>query len=238
MSTVSTSQPRLSWVEGRAELAAVVAHDLLDPLTTVTGFLRVLDGRHGPELSPGARELLQAALEGAAEMARRVEAILAQARLGSVVPRVATVDLPEALAAACARLAAAVAGSGAQVECEAGVTVPMDPELCGRLLEQLVSNGIKFARPGRRPRIRVSSRALGEACELRVSDAGVGVPPDMVDRVFEMFVRAAPGGRPGSGIGLAQCRAITEAHGGRIWIEPNETGGTTVVVFLPAGVLP
>jgi signal transduction histidine kinase len=216
------------------ELVAVVAHDLLEPLSTVTGFLHLLEGQHGAGLAPEGRDLLAWALRGTAEMAERIKALLDQARLGAVEPAVEPVELTEAVARAGAALSGSINRTGALIEVVEGSDhIPADPVLLDRVLLQLLSNAVKFHRPGRRPRVKVEAIDRGPSTDLVVSDNGVGVDASQRERVFDLFARADPD-RPGFGVGLAQCRSVAELHGGGIRIEDSAMGGTTVVMTFPA----
>ena len=234
---LSTPQPPASSEppERKAgELVAVVAHDLLEPLSTVTGFLRLLERRHGEEMSPDARELLEWALQGTGEMVERIEAVLDQARLGASEPAIESIDLAGAVARAATALSGSITKTDAIVEVVDGSAhIDADPVLFDRVLRQLLSNAIKFRKTGERPHVRIASVPRGSTTELVVSDNGVGVDPSYRERVFDMFVRA-DSGRPGFGIGLAQCRAVAELHGGTIRIEDSELGGAAVIVAFTA----
>ena len=221
--------------EGKAgELVAVVAHDLLEPLSTVTGFLHLLERRHGSELTPDGRELLEWALRGTAEMAERIEAMLDQARLGAAEPVVECIDLAPAVRRACRALSGSIAKTDARIEVvEGSDDIDADPVLFDRVLRQLLSNAVKFRRPGLAPHVRVQAIRRGASTELVVSDNGIGIEPSHRERVFDMFVRA-DSDRPGYGIGLAQCRSVAELHGGGIRIEDSELGGAAVVVTFTA----
>jgi signal transduction histidine kinase len=101
------------------------------------------------------------------------------------------------------------------------------------LLDNLVSNAIKFTPEGGRVDVRVL--AAGEAAVLEVSDTGIGLGGD-TERVFERFFRTSGAEArhvPGTGLGLFIARAITEAHGGRISASNREHGGATFRIELP-----
>jgi signal transduction histidine kinase len=204
-----------------------MAHDLLEPLSSVTGFLRLLQRRHRAELSTDAKELLDWALRGAKEMGERVEAVLDQARLGATEPAIGPIDLAAAVERATDTLAGSITGADAVIELAEADELDADPVLFDRVLRQLLSNAIKFNRPDARPRVRISATRSGGTSELTVADNGVGIQPEYRERVLDMFVRADTE-RPGFGIGLAECRAIAELHGGTIRIETSDLGGAAV----------
>ena len=87
--------------------------------------------------------------------------------------------------------------------------------------------------------VRVSARAAGNRWEISVTDNGIGIAPEFVDKVFVIFQRLHPkDAYPGTGIGLAIAKKIVEYHGGQIWIDTGYTEGTRVVFTLPAPVPP
>ena len=105
-----------------------------------------------------------------------------------------------------------------------------------QVLDNLVSNGLKFTPSGGRVEVRLS--AQDGAAILEVEDTGLGIPVDEQERLFERFFRssnATENAIPGTGLGLTITKAIVERHGGRIEVESAEDAGTTVRVSLPLG---
>jgi signal transduction histidine kinase len=105
-----------------------------------------------------------------------------------------------------------------------------------QVLDNLVSNGLKFTPSGGRVEVRLS--AQDGAALLEVQDTGVGIPMDEQEHLFERFFRssnATENAIPGTGLGLTITKAIVERHGGRIEVESAENAGTTVRVRLPLG---
>jgi hypothetical protein len=105
-----------------------------------------------------------------------------------------------------------------------------------QVLDNLVSNGLKFTESGGRVEVRL--RAENGTAVLEVEDDGVGIPTDEQEHLFERFFRsstATMNAIPGTGLGLTITKAIVERHGGQIEIESAENAGTTVRVQLPLG---
>jgi len=99
------------------------------------------------------------------------------------------------------------------------------------LLQNLVANAVKF-RGAQAPRIEVSAVDGADGCIVTVRDNGIGVDPGHAGRIFGMFARGR-GDTEGTGIGLAICRRVVEAHGGHIWVEPAAGGGSAFCFTLP-----
>jgi two-component system, chemotaxis family, sensor kinase Cph1 len=102
-----------------------------------------------------------------------------------------------------------------------------------QLLQNLIGNAVKYRGP-EPPMIRISATQVQGECQVRVSDNGIGIAADQHERVFEIFRRLhTQKAYPGTGIGLAVCRRVVTRHGGRIWIEPGASQGSTFVFSLP-----
>jgi signal transduction histidine kinase len=107
----------------------------------------------------------------------------------------------------------------------------------GQLLANLVSNAIKYSPAGGEVRVALDCIG-GEAC-VRVSDQGIGMSPDQIERLFQPFTRLYRGQEiHGLGLGLYISKAIAEAHGGRIWVESRPGQGSTFTVTLPLPTAP
>jgi signal transduction histidine kinase len=102
------------------------------------------------------------------------------------------------------------------------------------LFQNLIGNSVKYRSPDRPLAVDIGAERCSDGWQFSVSDNGAGLESDEAMRVFTMFYRgSSASGRPGSGIGLAICKKVVEGHGGRIWAEPRDDGGTVVHFTLP-----
>jgi NtrC-family two-component system sensor histidine kinase KinB len=119
------------------------------------------------------------------------------------------------------------------VESDVPPTLPAawaDADLAGRVLQNLISNAVKFTPAG--GVIRVTARVeKNDKLLISIGDTGSGIPPDIQNRLFQKFVRGRQVGR-GSGLGLAFCKLALEAHGERIWVDSTSERGTTITFSL------
>ena len=217
--------------ERLAAFAGQMSHDLKNPLTAVTMSLEMaLDEAGEVEEADMLVSLLDRAVRGAVRMQGMINDLLAFARGGSPA-EVSQVDL-DALVRDVLEDLAPVVGSTA-VEAGDLPTVPGDPVQLRAVVQNLVANALKFTRPDVEPRVCVTAERVDRHWRVQVTDNGPGVPEDKQEDVFEPFTRIDKS-VPGTGIGLATCRRIVEAHGGRIGMTTPPGGGTTVWFLLPA----
>jgi PAS domain S-box-containing protein len=210
--------------------ASVVSHDLRQSLTAVCGFLALLDSRHGTDMDEGAHYLLESAREGGERMRALVDDLLAYARVGHSERRPEPVDAADLVS----RLAP-TAAPGARLEVGQLPVVLARPREFEQLLANLLGNAAKFVAPGVRPEIRVRAERERGAWRFEVADNGIGIAPPLAERIFGMFQRLQRGeDYPGTGIGLAICKKIVDAAGGRIWVEPGRAGGSVFAFTWPA----
>jgi signal transduction histidine kinase len=220
-----------------ADLAAFtgrVAHDLRNPIAATRGFLTLARGPFGAELSGRARECVEMAAAATERMAALVDDLLAFAAVGAESRRV-PVDVAEVAAAVVQDLGPLLESTEGSVRIGPLPRLESDPTLLRQLLQNLVSNGLKYNQPGVPPVVTVSGELYDGGWRVCVSDNGRGIPEQDRAGAFELFVRL-PGGRDvgGNGIGLATCARIADALGGRITLSDVPGGGTTAT--LQAGV--
>jgi signal transduction histidine kinase len=206
--------------------AHAVAHDLSEPISAMNAIVALLERRVGEPPDPRALELLRETITRARQL---IDGVLDYARAGEIQRD--QVSLRRLLDDVTADLRPRLQESRAVVEVGELPDVRGDAGLLRRVLQNLVANAVKF-RGDAPPRIEVEGHAGAHDWVVTVRDHGVGVAPEDRDRIFGMFARADRE-RTGNGIGLAVCRRVVEAHGGRIWVDPANGGGSAFRFTLP-----
>lgn len=213
--------------------AKVAAHDLREPLMAMGLFAAQLEKRLDRGREETNERLVELLRRTDARAMALVDGILEYARHGTVVERAEEVELGTLAAEVADSLAAALDRAGGTVQVGSLPTVKGDRAQLGRLLQNLLANSLKF-RSSEPPRVSISAEEVDGFWIVDVRDNGVGIPEELGDDAFTMFRRAHGDDVEGSGIGLAVCRKIVEAHGGAIAAQRADGGGTIMRFSLPA----
>lgn len=227
----------------RNSLLSAISHDLRTPLTALVGLADTLCLTAPPLAAPQA-EIASAIRASALRMNALVGNVLDMARLesGAVRLRREWQPLEEVLGSALAASSAALAGHPVDLRlADALPLLHLDAALFERVLVNLLENAAKYTPPG--TPIRIAAEPVGAQVRICLDDDGPGLPPGREDAVFEKFERGhKEAATPGVGLGLAICRAIVEAHGGRIHgenrLENGRVAGARFVITLPRGEPP
>jgi signal transduction histidine kinase len=206
--------------------ADVVAHDLREPITGIAHLVALLERRAGEPPPADLLRLLRDSTERAREL---IDGVLLYARAGEL--RRERVALGQVVADVAEDLRPGLEAAGATLDVGDLPEVDCDASQLRRVFQNLVRNAVKF-RGDAPPRVEVTALPDREEWVVTVRDNGVGVDPEHASRIFGMFARLN-GEAEGSGIGLAICRRVIEAHGGRIWVEPADGGGSAFRFTLP-----
>jgi signal transduction histidine kinase len=224
------------------QFVSSVSHELRSPLTSIVGYLELLlDGEVG-ELDEEQRRFLEVVDRNCNRLTTLVDDILFIARVdaGRLSLDLQPVDLGE-LAAAAVESAGPVArreGVDLRLDAEPGMPpVVADATRMTQLLDNLISNAVKFTPRGGTVTVAVAKR--DDFAHLEVRDTGVGIPREELDRLFDRFFRASTAAvASGTGLGLSIVKSIVGAHRGTISVESEVGAGTTVVVDLPLRARP
>jgi PAS domain S-box-containing protein len=219
------------------EFVALVSHELRTPLTSIRGYLELVLEEEDA-LTDEQRQFLGVVERNAHRLLALVGDLLflAQIEAGKLSLEVGAVDLSS--------IAAESVETARPLAEEKGITVTLatgplaliagDRARLSQLLDNLISNGIKFTPAEGRVDVRVRSERGHAVIEVR--DTGMGIPSDEQEHLFERFFRttkATEQAIPGTGLGLAISKAIVQAHGGRITFASSEDSGTTFRVSIP-----
>jgi two-component system sensor kinase FixL len=215
-------------------MGATLAHELNQPLTAITNYLRA------------ARRMADASgLSGSERLAEAMDKAVAQAqRAGDIIKRLRQFvekreterddqDVNRVVEEASQLALVGATSSGVTVRIELSpepAVAQIDKIQIQQVVVNLVRNAIEAMAQSREKILTVATRRDGNVVAVTVSDTGPGVSPDVIDRLFRPFVTTK---EKGMGIGLSICRQIIEAHAGRIGVETPETGGTRFLFTLP-----
>ena len=214
--------------EDLQQFASFASHDLQEPLRMVKGFLDLLEERYAPQLDDKAREYISYAVDGASRMTALIRGLLAYSRIDHEPGSPEPTDAGAALAAALSNLVSSIEEAGARVTSDPLPTLTADAMQLTQLFQNLIGNAIKFRSPDRMCQVHVCAERRDDQWVLSVRDNGIGIPPDLYERVFTAFYRRYSQQKyAGAGIGLAVCKKIVERHGGRIWVESTVGEGST-----------
>ncbi len=220
-----------------AELEAFsysVSHDLRSPLRAIEGFTAIVLTDFGNQLPPQVVQLLQNVDKSVTRMTRLIADLLDYGKLGRIEIESRPVNV-----------AASVKAASEQIDetLRDKITTAVEPELVvsantatlTQSLSNLISNGLKFHQPGQQPHVEVTARREGGNIVIKVSDHGIGIAPQHLERIFQVFERLHTAqAYPGTGIGLAIVKRGINRMGGKVWVESMLGKGSSFYISLPA----
>jgi PAS domain S-box-containing protein len=237
------------------QFAFVASHDLQEPLRKILSFGDRLKAKCDAAQLTDGRDFLERMQNAAARMQTLISDLLTFSRVISRVQPFAAVDLGVVVREVLTDLEVRIERCKARVEVGELPIIDADPVQMRQLIQNLVSNALKFQAPGSTPKVRIQARAISNAagrasaaanrtkvdgeqmvdwCELTVEDNGIGFDEKYLDRIFAVFQRLH--GRQeyeGTGIGLAVCRRIVDRHGGTITACSKPGEGACFIVKVP-----
>jgi len=219
----------------KSEFVDTAAAQLRTPLHELQLALHALLAEAAGDLNEKQQELLSACREESDRLERLMRELLDLTRIeaSEQAPRLAPVDLADLARGAAEghRLEASAKDLELLTDLPPGLPPALaDREQVGRVLDNLLSNAIRFTPRG--GEIRVTAAARGDHVAVSVADTGRGIPPDYLPRIFDRFVRV-PGAGSGTGLGLALAKRLVEAHGGQISVQSAPGRGATFTFTLP-----
>jgi PAS domain S-box-containing protein len=211
------------------------SHDLQEPLRAIAGYSQLLQQEY--QLSSPDPALLSESMlyigEGVKQMRELMGALLAYSRAGTQEHTFLPVDCNHVLAQVLDSLQVTIAESSALVTYDSLPTLMADQGQIIQLFQNLISNAIKFNRESP-PIVHISAQPSSLAWQFSVQDNGIGIKPQYLERIFEVFRRLHTRREyTGTGMGLAICKKVVECHGGRLWAESDLGRGTVFHFTIP-----
>jgi light-regulated signal transduction histidine kinase (bacteriophytochrome) len=216
------------------QFAWLAGHDLQEPLRTVHSYAQLLQRNWPGPLDEANAERFRFLQDAVGRMRNLIDDLVKWSRLNAAgQPCDEPVDTFGMVHFVMSTLKPALEESGGTIACDALPTVRGNMSQITQLFQNLLDNALKYRRKEDPPRIRVSATRNGEAWEFAVVDNGIGIDPAYHQRIFEPFKRLHGREYPGTGLGLALCKRIVEAHGGHIRVESEPGRGSTFFFTIP-----
>jgi len=225
----------------KAEFVSHITHELRSPLTAIhAGTQLLMEEIPGP-VNEAQRETLELMVESSRQLIDMISSLLDLSKIdaGMMEYRIVSTDLKRVIDTAVNKIRLLADRERIRIVIEAPrgpIFAPVDEIRMQQVLDNLLSNALKFSREGGSIYLRVEPDPKAKALRISVADTGRGIAPESLQHVFERFYQGAVrarGGAPGTGIGLALVKRVVEAHGGRIWVDSELGKGTTMTFLLP-----
>ena len=234
--------------ENLLEFSYVASHDLQEPLRKIRQFGDILGSQHAAQLGDEGLDLLRRMQAASVRMSTLIRDLLNYSRLTRQPDLFRQQGLNQIVDEVLTALELTVAEKGAIVEVGQLGNLAGDATQLTQLFRNLLTNALKFAKRDNPPYIRIDSRPMKRAdlppafqplgkqesfCAIRVTDNGIGFDPRQAERIFGTFQRLHSKEYPGTGIGLAIAKKVTENHAGHIMAESQPNQGATFTIYLP-----
>lgn len=216
--------------------AGAVSHDLRAPLRAIDWNLERLED--GIEHSSEQSELAKTAKENTEAAQEMIHALLSYAKVGGPETSFEHVDCNVVVNRVLSRLQFDIQNADATVKYEELPTVTGSSHLLELLFQNLLSNALTYS-DETNPEIEISATTIRDGHKIHISDNGVGIDPDAIPYVFDIFYQVDPANTDGgTGMGLAICKKIVESHNGEITVDSTPGVGTTVTLYFPQNTEP
>ena len=215
-----------------------ISHDLKGPLLTIRAFADLLGQDLGANDTSKVSGDLNWIRGAASTMQKRVSALLKLSQIRTQQSPFVIVDMHAIAQEVVDSLGGPISERGSIVEIQPNLpNVYGDTETLGHVLQNLVENALKFAKPGSIPKIEIGARDDARGVVFFVKDNGIGIKPKYHETIFHLFERLDPG-VDGSGVGLALVSRIVENHDGKAWVDSAKNRGCTMCFVLGTEQIP
>lgn len=212
------------------QFAYIASHDLQEPLRTTTGFVHLFRKQYYGQIDETADKYLDYIVQSSERMKLLINDLLDYSKLGQE-KKLQLTDCNQVMEEVLADLQKIIHETNTEIHIEALPVLEVYPTEFKLLLQNLITNAIKFRKHGETPLIRIVANNLEGYWKFAVSDNGIGIDKKHQERIFSLFQRLHTRTEyEGSGIGLAHCQKIIEMHRGKIYVE-SELGKGSVFLF-------
>lgn len=216
------------------QFAFSASHDLQEPLKTISSYVDVLEKRMPELLDDRASHCIKFITSATKRMREMIQSLLEFSSLSQIQSIEDSMTFDALIKDSVTDLEKLLKQSNARIEVNnENIAIHGNSQLLQRLIQNIISNAVKFQKAGVQPLIKFDATDDGDFWTISVCDNGIGISPEYKDTIFDMFKRLHTRSEyEGAGLGLAICRKIVEFHGGEIWIESENTQGSTVYFTL------
>jgi two-component system, sensor histidine kinase and response regulator len=212
-------------------VSQTLSHDLRAPLRSIRSFTQILAESLAGTLDAEQADALDRVLRGTRRMSNMIDELFELLKVSADDTPYGDVDMTAVLEDVLESLRIDIEHAGAQISHGALPIVHGNRMLVGQILQNLISNAVKFCGDNA-PRVEITADRRGDVWEFAVRDNGIGILPEDRERVFRLFARAGTD-TAGAGVGLALCKRAVEKLGGKIWLHSERGGGTTFRFTIP-----
>ena len=214
--------------------AYIASHDLQEPLRVVANFTALLEDEYKDKMDEHAGKYMRFATDAAQRMQALISDLLEYSRISHDSDDLINVDCNAKTQDALANLHSLIEETGADIKIKDLPAIHAQGAQFSRLMQNLISNALKYAAPSRLPEIHIKAEDKGDMWYFSVQDNGIGMAPENLEQIFTLFKRLhGKDEYSGTGIGLAACQKIVEGFGGRIWAESKLGQGSTFYFSVP-----
>lgn len=217
------------------DFAFMASHDMREPLRKIEAFTNILVKDAGELLNENQHEYLERIRLANQRMKSMLDGLLDYSKVSAQGEPFSETDLNQAVEDVCQDLEVWLTDTGGKIEAKKLPVIQADPGQMRQLLQNLISNALKYHKPETPPHVKVYCRpSENKHVELVIEDNGIGFAMEDAELVFKPFHRLVSRSEyQGTGMGLAICQKIVKRHGGQILAESQPGQGTRMVVFLP-----
>jgi light-regulated signal transduction histidine kinase (bacteriophytochrome) len=209
------------------QFAYIASHDLQEPLRMISSFLTQLEKKYSDVIDAKGKQYIYFAVDGAKRMRQIILDLLEFSRVGRFEGELQEVNTNDVVEEIISLSKKQIEETGATIHFENLPVVKSHKSPLRQVIQNLVSNALKYQQPGKPPVIHISAKEFPAYWQFSVQDNGIGIKPEYFDRIFVIFQRLHNKDEySGTGMGLAIVKKIVEAMGGNIWIESKEGEGS------------